>query len=144
MHGSASPHEFPYSYKFSHMCAHTYMCRCTQPPNVLQLIYLFHLFSNKQSMLQKTPFLVVVGHRAFHHYRDKDKPLKLHVELERLLREEYRNLDDFRAKEKAEKAATKECVASSSGNKISCDAVLPPTDNCGTRTLSSLHIEQSR
>ncbi|KAG9458487.1 hypothetical protein H6P81_002995 [Aristolochia fimbriata] len=41
---------------------------------------------------------------AFHHYResrDHKEPLKKHPELERLLKEEYRNLDDFRASEKA-------------------------------------------
>ncbi|KAG6605851.1 La-related protein 1A, partial [Cucurbita argyrosperma subsp. sororia] len=41
---------------------------------------------------------------AFHHYRrqrDQKEPLKKHPELDKLLREEYRSLDDFRAKEKA-------------------------------------------
>lgn len=40
---------------------------------------------------------------AFHHYRglrDQKNPLKKHPELERLLREEYRSIDDFRAKER--------------------------------------------
>lgn len=81
---------------------------------------------------------------AFHHYRDKDKPLKKHPELERLLREEYRSLDDFRAKERVDKAMAKEYVASSSSNNsISRDTGLPSTNNCSTRTLSSLRIEQS-
>eukprot|EP00268_Persea_americana_P011018 TRINITY_DN14546_c0_g1_i3.p1 TRINITY_DN14546_c0_g1~~TRINITY_DN14546_c0_g1_i3.p1 ORF type:complete len:967 (+),score=186.90 TRINITY_DN14546_c0_g1_i3:325-3225(+) len=46
---------------------------------------------------------------AFHHYRevrDQKEALKKHPELERLLREEYRSLDDFRAKEKEKTAIT--------------------------------------
>ena len=42
--------------------------------------------------------------RAFHHYReqrDQKEPLMKHPELDRLLREVYRSLDDFRAKERA-------------------------------------------
>jgi la-related protein 1 len=46
---------------------------------------------------------------AFHHYRkmrNQKEPLQKHPELERLLNEEYRSLEDFRAKEKnAAKAA---------------------------------------
>lgn len=45
--------------------------------------------------------LFVCG-RAFHHYRglhDPKEPLKKHEELDRLLREEFCSLDDFRAKE---------------------------------------------
>ncbi|GMP91655.1 hypothetical protein CsSME_00042253 [Camellia sinensis var. sinensis] len=41
---------------------------------------------------------------AFHHYRkagEQKVPIKKHPELDRLLREEYRSLDDFRAKGKA-------------------------------------------
>ncbi|ONK67449.1 uncharacterized protein A4U43_C05F150 [Asparagus officinalis] len=53
---------------------------------------------------------------AFHHYRNKDQPLKQNPELEQLLKEEYRSLDDFRAKEKAEKAVVKECEASNSSS----------------------------
>ncbi|KAK2640995.1 hypothetical protein Ddye_022758 [Dipteronia dyeriana] len=40
---------------------------------------------------------------AFHHYRgrrDQKEPLKKHPELERLLKEEYRSIEDFRAKER--------------------------------------------
>lgn len=40
---------------------------------------------------------------AFHHYREQrgqKEPLEKHPELDRLLREEYRCLDDFRAKER--------------------------------------------
>ncbi|XP_061352302.1 la-related protein 1A isoform X2 [Gastrolobium bilobum] len=40
---------------------------------------------------------------AFHHYgkvRDQKEPLNKHPELDKLLREEYRSLEDFRAKEK--------------------------------------------
>ncbi|XAR60260.1 hypothetical protein NMG60_11033547 [Bertholletia excelsa] len=44
---------------------------------------------------------------AFHHYRearDQKSPLKKHIELDRLLREEYRSMDDFhRAKGKTNK-----------------------------------------
>ncbi|KAG5064552.1 hypothetical protein JHK85_005735 [Glycine max] len=41
--------------------------------------------------------------KAFHHYRKvrgQKEPLNKHPELDRLLREEYRSLEDFRAKEK--------------------------------------------
>ncbi|GMI92095.1 hypothetical protein HRI_002878800 [Hibiscus trionum] len=38
---------------------------------------------------------------AFHHFRDQREPLKKHPELDRLLREEYRRLEDFRAKERS-------------------------------------------
>lgn len=47
---------------------------------------------------------------AFHHYRDsRDQkgPLKKHPDLDRLLREEYRSLDDFRAKEKSAREGSK-------------------------------------
>ncbi|KAK6246928.1 hypothetical protein QUC31_018493 [Theobroma cacao] len=37
---------------------------------------------------------------AFHHFRDQKEPLKKHPELDRLLREEYRSLEDFRGKER--------------------------------------------
>ena len=37
---------------------------------------------------------------AFHHFRDQKEPIKKHPELDRLLREEYRRLEDFRTKEK--------------------------------------------
>ncbi|TYI26357.1 hypothetical protein ES332_A05G109400v1 [Gossypium tomentosum] len=37
---------------------------------------------------------------AFHHFRDQGEPLKKHPELDRLLGEEYRGLEDFRAKER--------------------------------------------
>ncbi|KAI3419058.1 HTH La-type RNA-binding domain-containing protein [Psidium guajava] len=37
---------------------------------------------------------------AFHHYRNQKDPIKKQPDLERLLLEEYRTLDDFRAKEK--------------------------------------------
>ncbi|XP_068658863.1 la-related protein 1A-like isoform X2 [Aristolochia californica] len=53
---------------------------------------------------------------AFHHYRgsrDHKEALKKHPELERLLTEEYRNLDDFRASEKA----AREGSSSGSGNR---------------------------
>ena len=55
-------------------------------------------------------FVLIHGiDRAFHHYRkmrNQKEPLQKHPELERLLNEEYRSLEDFRAKEKnAAKAA---------------------------------------
>ncbi|KAK8352654.1 hypothetical protein V6Z12_A05G108300 [Gossypium hirsutum] len=37
---------------------------------------------------------------AFHHFRDQGEPLKKHPELDRLLGEEYRGLEDFHAKER--------------------------------------------
>ena len=36
---------------------------------------------------------------AFHHYRGKEEPITKHPELEKLLKEEFRSIDDFRAKE---------------------------------------------
>lgn len=62
--------------------------------------------------------------RAFHHYRevrDQKEALKKHPELERLLKEEYRSLDDFRAKEK-EKTARE---GSSSNHSGSYDGKMP-------------------
>lgn len=44
--------------------------------------------------------------RAFHHYREAKDAVAKHPELDRLLREEYRSMDDFR-REKAKNAATK-------------------------------------
>lgn len=52
----------------------------------------------------------VLFRRAFHHYRslrDQKEPVKKHLELERLLREEYRSLDDFRAKERSTTASSR-------------------------------------
>jgi len=49
--------------------------------------------------------------RAFHHYRkmrNQKEPLKKHPELDRLLNEEYRSLEDFRAKEKNVAKAAKD------------------------------------
>eukprot|EP00262_Sarcandra_glabra_P007006 TRINITY_DN19565_c0_g1_i1.p1 TRINITY_DN19565_c0_g1~~TRINITY_DN19565_c0_g1_i1.p1 ORF type:complete len:1048 (+),score=188.56 TRINITY_DN19565_c0_g1_i1:248-3391(+) len=46
---------------------------------------------------------------AFHHYREargQKEPLKKHPELERLLREEYRSLDDFRAETSYSKSSS--------------------------------------
>ncbi|CAO2162078.1 unnamed protein product [Urochloa humidicola] len=51
---------------------------------------------------------------AFHHYRNPDSgPLDKLPELERLLREEFRTLDDFKAKKKAHEVAEKETCSSS-------------------------------
>lgn len=53
---------------------------------------------------------------AYHRYRDQKKPIKMHAELEKLLREEYRTLEDFRPKDKADKVASnKEASGSFSG-----------------------------
>ncbi|KAI6685402.1 hypothetical protein NL676_031315 [Syzygium grande] len=41
---------------------------------------------------------------AFHHYRHQKDPIKKQQDLERLLLEEYRTLDDFRTKERANTA----------------------------------------
>ncbi|KAM7278774.1 hypothetical protein ACFE04_005908 [Oxalis oulophora] len=43
---------------------------------------------------------------AFHHYRKSKDLLEKHPELDRLLRNEYRSLEDFRAKEKTLKGGT--------------------------------------
>ena len=53
--------------------------------------------------------------RAFHHYRemrDRQEPLAKHPELDRLLKEEYKCLEDFSNKEKARKAVGEECDSS--------------------------------
>ncbi|WOL14714.1 la-related protein 1A isoform X2 [Canna indica] len=55
---------------------------------------------------------------AFHHFREVRAgadSLRKHPELERLLLEEYRSLDDFKAKEKADKSIGKECSSRSGG-----------------------------
>ncbi|CAB4283189.1 unnamed protein product [Prunus armeniaca] len=57
----------------------------------------------EQKIIKKDD-LFPVRRRAFHHYReqrDQKEPLMKHPELDRLLREVYRSLDDFRAKERA-------------------------------------------
>ncbi|XP_042460960.1 la-related protein 1A-like [Zingiber officinale] len=49
---------------------------------------------------------------AFHHYREgrgSTVTLRKHLELERLLREQYCSLEDFRAKEKVDVASGKDC-----------------------------------
>jgi len=52
---------------------------------------------------------------AFHHYWNPDTgPVDKHPELERLLREEFWTLDDFKAKEKTHEAAEKQTGGSSS------------------------------
>lgn len=56
-------------------------------------------------------------YRAFHHYReerDGKEPLGKHPELERLLKEEYKSLEDFNNKERAPKAAGEGCSSSKS------------------------------
>lgn len=44
--------------------------------------------------------------------RDRKEPLAKHPELDRLLREEYKCLEDFCNKEKARKAVGEECGSS--------------------------------
>ncbi|PKA65619.1 hypothetical protein AXF42_Ash020549 [Apostasia shenzhenica] len=51
---------------------------------------------------------------AFHHYRDQRKPLSKHPKLDSLLREDYRTIEDFKPKEKAEKMSAKEASSSCS------------------------------
>lgn len=67
-------------------------------------------------LLPDSLYVLPYNFRAFHHYRDSSKPLKKHPELERLLREEYRTLDDFRSKEKVGKAGGKECISSTTSS----------------------------
>ncbi|CAM6119368.1 unnamed protein product [Calypogeia fissa] len=62
---------------------------------------------------------------AFHHYRkDKSRTIKKHPELEKLLAEEFRSIDDFRrAKEKlAKENKGKDASGNSMGNRESGDA----------------------
>lgn len=59
----------------------------------------FHFVSS-----QYPPFCLSC--RAFHHYRDAKEAVAKHPELDRLLREEYRSMDDFK-REKAKNASTK-------------------------------------
>jgi hypothetical protein len=64
-----------------------------------------------------TMICTLFGFRAFHHYRkerDGKEPLPKHPELERLLREEYKCLENFSNKDKAPKAAGEECSSSKS------------------------------
>ncbi|KAL0911612.1 hypothetical protein M5K25_019765 [Dendrobium thyrsiflorum] len=64
---------------------------------------------------------------AFHRYRDQNKPLKMYSELDRLLREEYRTLEDFKAKDKAEKlVVNKESRGSCSTAVEDCSS----SENC--------------
>ncbi|KAI5006633.1 hypothetical protein ZWY2020_033876 [Hordeum vulgare] len=52
---------------------------------------------------------------AFHHFRKQDStPISKHAELERLLREEFRTIEDF----KAQRAADKGTVGSSSKSAV--------------------------
>ncbi|KAF3780996.1 La-related protein 1A [Nymphaea thermarum] len=60
-----------------------------------------------------------------HHRKDK-RPLNLHLEVEKLLKEEFRSVDDFRVKSKA----TKECSYSANG------ASKDETDNSESPSLA--------
>ncbi|XP_020582978.1 la-related protein 1A [Phalaenopsis equestris] len=72
---------------------------------------------------------------AFHLYRDQNKPIKMNGELEKLLSEEYRTLEDFRASgDKAEKvAAYKEVTATGGGCRTLLRLAVP------VRTVRSLN-----
>lgn len=80
--------------------------------------------------------------RAFHRYRDQKKPIKMSAELDKLLREEYRTLEDFRAKDKAEKMAAATATATTTANKeasCSCSAAAEAcssSENCKEPELS--------
>lgn len=90
----------------------------------LSLLAMLDSLSNYlQSLLIFFDSLLIVGllyTRAFHHFRERssNEPLRKHPELEKLLQEEYRSLDDFRAKEKEAKNSGKECSSSRSGGFI--------------------------
>ena len=49
----------------------------------------------------KSKSLCLNESRAFHHYRGSKEALRKDPELDKLLKEEYRSLEDFRAKERA-------------------------------------------
>ncbi|XP_062195934.1 la-related protein 1A-like isoform X2 [Phragmites australis] len=56
---------------------------------------------------------------AFHHYRNPDSgPINQHPELERLLREEFRTLEDFKSKEREREGAEKETGSSTSNAPV--------------------------
>ncbi|KAI3894697.1 hypothetical protein MKX03_031627 [Papaver bracteatum] len=88
---------------------------------------------------------------AFHHYRearDNVKPMKKNPELERLLKEEFRSLDDFRAKEKASAAREGSCsngsVCGPSGKEGNRDTPPPPSSGQGRRKSNlSRELEKS-
>lgn len=90
------------------------------------------LFVSKNSTLFFYVLVFLHG-RAFHQYRDQKKPIKMYAELDKLLREEYRTLEDFRAKDKAEKmAANKEASCSGSAAAEACSS----SENCKEPELS--------
>lgn len=69
--------------------------------------YIFTIFVH--SHLDVFTISVRLG-RAFHHFRearDEKEAVKKHPELDRLLREEYRGMEDFK-RTRANKAAVKE------------------------------------
>lgn len=81
--------------------------------------------------------------RAFHFYRREKntKPLKKHPELERLLREEFRSMDDFRhAKDKlAKEAKQKNMIEGTSSSKDSeTVSILNPQSSTGATSWASL------
>lgn len=96
-----------------------YQCpKCQGSGHVFFLIidyFVINLSSKKclsQTFLLLTKTSYLWQNRAFHHYRkgcDQNAPLKKHPDLDRLLREEYRSLQDFnRAKGKTNNSAVKE------------------------------------
>lgn len=66
---------------------------------------------------------------AFHRYRDQEKSIKMYPELDRLLREEFRTLENFKAKDKVEKA-NKETGGPSCSSSEKCR-----DDNCSPELL---------
>ncbi|XP_077241165.1 la-related protein 1A-like isoform X2 [Tasmannia lanceolata] len=77
---------------------------------------------------------------AFHHYREarpQEKPLKKHPELERLLREEFRSLDDFRVKEKM----ARDCCGSGNSGYDDKDGESPFVTEAKKRSNMSGELE---
>jgi la-related protein 1 len=55
---------------------------------------------------------------AFHHFRNQDSsPIIKHPELERLLKEEFRTIEDFKARKAAEKETGSSTAAAAGHNK---------------------------
>ncbi|KAF3785523.1 La-related protein 1A [Nymphaea thermarum] len=64
-----------------------------------------------------------IGNFMAYNFCRKDKrPLKLHPELEKLLKEEFRSLDDFRAKSKATKDFTYSAIGASKDETDNSDS----------------------
>lgn len=107
-----------------------------------QLFLLICLVQNKLFVSKNSTLffyvLVFLHGRAFHQYRDQKKPIKMYAELNKLLREEYRTLEDFRAKDKAEKMAAATVTANKEAS-CSCSAAAEAcssSENCKEPELS--------